>query len=232
MISILLILLLATSVFAGDNAGAKFVGSPPGYVEVGPGQEIAVHLEADNLVGVKEYDILVELDPSDAFELIAWDPGTWTPTGVKVVDGAVEFGAATTEYFTGNDLTLGTLTLTTAADFTTDTEALIDVTRISLGPSSTDRDVFDTDDLSALVIRINSFTDPNLPLYPSVGDAIRTLRIAVGLITDPTPEELAKLDVDGKPGVTVGDALRLLRCAVGVPGVVHEPPQTVDSAQE
>ena len=83
-------MLLATQVFAGDSVGAGPTASPPGYVEVGPGQQVAVSLEA-------------------------------------------------------GDFDLGTLTLTTSPDFGTDTEARIDIVRISLGPSSTDRDVFDTD---------------------------------------------------------------------------------------
>ena len=90
MTRILLVLLLATRVCAGDDAGARFSASPPGHVEVGPGQQVAVSLEA-------------------------------------------------------GDFDLGTLTLTTSPDFGTDTEARIDIVRISLGPSSTDRDVFDTD---------------------------------------------------------------------------------------
>ena len=242
-----MLLLLATSgaVFAGDNAGAKFLASPPGVVEVGPGQELTVELEADNLVGVKQYGIVVTLDPPDAFDLDSitfatasdvldpedpdtWVPGTWISPGVLLLDDGAELGAGNfTDAFTGSDFPLGTLTLTTAADFTADTEALIDITRISLGPTSTERDVFEIDDLTSLVVRINSFIlgDVNGDLKISVGDALRTLRIAVGAISDPTPVELAAADVNGIAGVSVGDALRLLRFAVGVPGVELTPPQ-------
>ena len=54
---------------------------------------------------------------------------------------------------------MGTFTLTTSADFSSDTEATITVTRVSLGPSSTDRDVFDTDALG-LSITVNPPAPP------------------------------------------------------------------------
>ena len=240
-----LLLLASGAVFAGENAGAKFSASPPGLVEIGPGQEVTVELEADNVVGVKQYGLVVTLDPPDAFDLDSitfatasdvldpedpktWVSGTWISPGVLLLDDGVELGAGNfTDAYTGSDFALGTLTLTTAADFTADTEALIDVTRISLGPSSTERDVFEIDDLTSVVVRLNSFIlgDPTGDLKITVADALRTLRIAVGAIADPTAVELAAADVNGVAGVSVGDALRILRFAVGVPGIILEPPQ-------
>ena len=243
---LVMVLLLATSgaVFAGDNVGAEFSADPPGLPEVGPLEELTVELEADNLVGVKQYGILVEFDPPGAFDLESvtfatasdvldpedpdtWVPGTWVSPGVLLLDSGVELGAGNfTDAYTGSDFLLGTLSVTTAAGFSADTEALIDVTRISLGPSSTDRDVFEIDDLTSLVVRINSFIpgDPTQDGKVTVADALRTLRIAVGAIADPSAIELAAADVNGVAGVSVGDALRILRFAVGVPGIVFETP--------
>ena len=98
------------------------------------------------------------------------------------------------------------------------------MSRISLGPSSTDRDVFESDDLIALVARVNGYLagDVNGDLRITVADCLRALRIAVGAIPNPTECELAAVDVDGLCGVSVRDALRLLRYAVVIPGVTLE----------
>ena len=221
MIPILLLMLLATQVFAGDNAGARIRVHPLGYVGVGPGQEITVTVEGEYLVGVQEWDLHVGLDPPEAFdrESVALDLAAGTSVDVRVLDSIIEWEAAAPVAHTGSGCLLGKLTLNTSAGYEPGAGAAVDITRVSVGPSSTDRDEFGGDHLWAAVVQINRpvVGDANGDLKITVADALRTLRMAVGGISICNTAE-----IPGCPDrtATVGDALRLLRYAVGVPEVL------------
>ena len=229
MAPMLLILLLATSVLAGDNAGARFRVHPLGYVGVGPGQEITVIVEGDYLVRVHEWDIHVELDPPDAFDLesVALDLAAGTSVDVRVLDGVIEWEATAPVAHTGSGHLLGKLTLNTSARYDAGAGAAVDITGVSVGSSSTDRNEFGGDHLWDVVAKINRpvLGDANGDLTITVADALRTLRLAIGVIGD-LPPCYRLLPIEPPcPGPTVGDALRILRYAVGVRGVVLVPPQ-------
>ena len=142
-----------------------------------------------------------------------------------LVDGTIELGTAWSrgEAYTGYGYSLGMVAVTTAASFTTDTQAYIRVTRVSLGHFLTDRDV-----VGGAALQINGYIlgDPTGSMPEggiTVADALRTLRNAVGVM-EATQEDSIWCGVDGKAGVTVGDALRFLRYAVGLPAVLLIPP--------
>ena len=103
-------------------------------------------------------------------------PGIELPADGQVKSGAASFGAAV-----DGDAALGTFTLTTTDGFTADTEATITVSSLSIGPTSTDRDVFDAAALELSVtvnppappvieptLSANSLTDVSLD-YSAVG---------------------------------------------------------------
>jgi hypothetical protein len=159
------LLALCSASTAGDNAGV--VVSIDGDTEisgVGAGATVEVALSAAGMVGVKQFDVTLTVSPADAFDLssatfaqnsaFTISPGVEFPADGQVKSGAASFGAAV-----DGDAGLGTFTLTTSAGFSSDTEATITVTRVSLGPSSTDRDVFDTDALG-LSITVNPPAPP------------------------------------------------------------------------
>jgi hypothetical protein len=159
------LLALCSASTAGDNAGV--VVSIDGDTEisgVGAGATVEVALSAAGMVGVKQFDVTLTVSPADAFDLssatfaqnsaFTISPGVEFPADGQVKSGAASFGAAV-----DGDAGLGRFTLTTSADFSSDTEATITVTRVSLGPSSTDRDVFDTDALG-LSITVNPPAPP------------------------------------------------------------------------
>ena len=157
-LAIAMLLALCGAAIAGDNAGV--VVSLDGAAEVsdvGAGGTIEVALSATGLVGGKQFDVTLTVSPADAFDLAASafaqnpaftiSPGVEFPADGEVKSGAASFGAAVE-----GDGALGTFTLTTSASFTSDTEATITVSRLSLGPTSTDRDVFEADDLGISII--------------------------------------------------------------------------------
>ena len=151
---------MGASAFAGQNADVAFIlDTPTESAGIGPGDSESVTLTifAAGMAGVKQYDIIVQVDPADAFDL---DATVYTPGNVaflvpgKEVDaaaGTVKIGAANLLGTVDGDEVLGTFAFTTAAGFTTNTEAQITVSRISLGPSSSDRDVFEAADLGLTV---------------------------------------------------------------------------------
>ena len=144
-----LLLALAAAVSAGDNAGATFsLTSAAEFDGVGPGETVTVEIAASGLVGVKQVDIYLAASPADAFDLAATAytvPAGFIAPGAPSVIGTDTVRAAAANFLAGTDgdLALGTITLTTAAGFTAETEATITVATISVGPSSSERDVFD-----------------------------------------------------------------------------------------
>ncbi len=160
------LLALSGAAFAGDNAGVVVsLDSDAEVSGVGAGATIDVALSASGMVGVKQFDVTITVSPADAFDLSATtfaqnaaaftiSPGVEFPADGEVKSGAASFGAAVE-----GDASLGTFTLTTSASFTEDTEATITVTRVSIGPTSTDRDVFDADALG-LSVTVNPPAPP------------------------------------------------------------------------
>jgi len=168
-LALAMLVALCGAAIAGDNADV--VVSLDGAAEVsdvGAGGTIEVALSATGMVGVKQFDVTLTLSPADAFDLAAStfaqnpaftiSPGVEFPADGQVKSGAASFGAAVE-----GDGALGTFTLTTSDSFTSDTEATITVSRLSLGPSSTDRDLFDAD-----AIGISITVNPPAPPAPPV----------------------------------------------------------------
>jgi len=189
-LAIAMLLALCGAAIAGDNANV--VVSLDGATEVagvGAGATIEVGLSGSGLVGVKQFNVTLTVSPADAFVLdvanatfaqnaaaFTISPGVEFPAEGQVKSGAASFGAAV-----DGDAALGTFTLTTSDSFTADTEAMITVSELSIGPTSTDRDVFDAGTLGVSVtinppappvtepaLSANSLTDVSLD-YSSVG---------------------------------------------------------------
>ncbi|MDQ1306122.1 MAG: large repetitive protein, partial [Actinomycetota bacterium] len=149
-LAIAFLLVVVGTAFAGQNAGVTFaLDSPAEFTGIGPGNNtVTFTLSAAAVVGVKQYDVTVKVTPADAFDLnaTAFAPGNTAflvpGKEVNVTAGTVKIGAANLLASVDGALVLGTFTFTTAAGFTTSTEATISASLISLGPSSSNRDIF------------------------------------------------------------------------------------------
>jgi hypothetical protein len=159
------LLALSGAAIAGNNAGVVVSLDSDAVVSgAGAGTAIEVALSASGMVGVKQFDVTITVSPAGAFDLSATtfaqnsaftiSPGVEFPADGQVKSGAASFGAAVE-----GDGGLGTFTLKTSDSFSADTEATITVTRVSLGPSSTDRDVFESDALG-LSVTVNPPAPP------------------------------------------------------------------------
>ena len=139
-----LLLALANAASAGDNAGAAFsLKSADKIAEVGPGETVTMQIAASGLVGVKEIEIFLAVSPASAFDLAATAfevPTAWIAPGPPSIVSTDTAPTARANFFSA--------ALTTAADFTFETEATITVEKISIGPSSSERDEFDGGDLA------------------------------------------------------------------------------------
>jgi hypothetical protein len=117
------------------------------------------------MVGVKQFDVTLEVSPAEAFDLTASSfvndakftisPGVEFPAAGQVKSGAAILGASSVS---GSNA-LGTFTLTASSTMTTATTATITVVRVSLGPSSSARDVFETAALN-LSVTVNPPAPP------------------------------------------------------------------------
>jgi len=149
---------LCGAAFAGDNADVVIsLDTPAEISDVGPGETVQVTLSAVGMVGVKQFDITLEVSPADAFDLSAtiFDPSAFLPGSISPgaefpAEGQVKSGAANFTSAKDGDGPLGTFTLTTS-DAIGDS-VVITVMRVSLGPTSTARDEFGADALGLSII--------------------------------------------------------------------------------
>ncbi len=125
---LLVLLALATAIKAGDNIGARFnmVRDNP-TLDIGPGTIVPVHIAASNLVGVKKVEIVLALSPENAFDLAAT---------------SYELPTAWLWPQTRGNADLFRAELTTAADFTDQTQATVTVEKIAIGTSAPAGDEF------------------------------------------------------------------------------------------
>lgn len=169
--ALVLFLALAGGAFAGDNAGATFSLSSATTVSgVGPGQTVSLEVAGTGFVGIKNLDVYVRFSDAAAFDLsnvtITTSGGmaSWIALAGLVESGTtdlVRVGSATFgSAFTGD--ASFTINAVTSSSFTSSTEATIEIERISLGPSSSVRDVF-TSEVLGLVLQLNPpVSDPVL----------------------------------------------------------------------
>ncbi len=127
--------------------------APEGWQERAPGQQVTITFEGIGLAQVRQFEIIIEPQPANAFDLEA---AVFTPqapfitpfaTGIQLDDGIMRIGGASlAEVVTGNR-TFGTLTLTTKSGLGSLRDTSLRVTLISLGPSSQDRERYEGEEL-------------------------------------------------------------------------------------
>ena len=150
---------LAPAAIAQDNSAVRFsMESPASYSEVGPGEIVEISISASNIAGASQVEIVLELDPAEAFDLTL---STFSTTGSPFYlapgldplgEGTVRGGGASPGDTVSGDGLLGTFRIVTAAQFTVQTPASISVDLISIGMSVTQRDEFTRAELGMRVL--------------------------------------------------------------------------------
>ena len=117
----------------------------------GPGQEISLIFEVEGADEVRQFDIKLEAEPASAFDLGKAEATLETPFVTPVPNGVVVtgaevrvLGASLTTSVTGSHV-LATLRVRTASGYDASDEVRLVLTKLSLGPSSGERDEYDTD---------------------------------------------------------------------------------------
>lgn len=125
---------------------------------IGPQEDIVVTFKALGMREIGQFDIIMEPDPPTVFDIAA---SIFMPDGPFITmdkgveqqeDGKVRLIGVDLQKSTNGDATLGTLKLKTVADFSTRDELRLRVVFFSIGPSSTERDNYETEDLSLGVL--------------------------------------------------------------------------------
>jgi hypothetical protein len=145
-----------TATLSGDFAGAIRIEGQ-GWPADGGSQELTLTFQLEALADVGQAELRVRPEPAAAFDLTgasfaAAQPFITFGNGVQLEthDGGSELriGGASLGTRVSGDAPLGTLTIRTSSDFASHPEATLVVTALSLGPSSSQRDVYDRSTLN------------------------------------------------------------------------------------
>ncbi len=112
---------------------------------------------ATGMSNVKQFELDLEFDPRHAFDLaparfVGTAPFVAPGAGVQPLSGRLKVGAASFTGATEGDAVLGTLTLRTSETVTVLVQAHIRVALFSIGPSSTNREDYEGDDLNMGIV--------------------------------------------------------------------------------
>ena len=128
------------------------------WAATGPGQAVELTFDAAGLDQVVQFELIVETEPVDLFDFNASSFAPQGPfvtfgSGVEAIGGnRLRFGGANLRSPVAGDRTLGTLFLTTATGFSAASSALVRLVFFSIGPSSSERDSYDGDQLNMGVV--------------------------------------------------------------------------------
>ena len=204
-IALALFLALVIGAFAGDNEGATFtLTSETTLRGVGPGETVSLEISGADLVGVRNLDVTIEVSDAANFDLSAATLSLGTEFSGFL---GAEFPAQI-ETDTPNRARLGaakpaalgaavdgagsfTLSVPTSADFTSGTQATVSVAIISIGPSASERDAFDSAALG-LDVEINPpVSDPTLTAASATDVSVDFSSVGSGAAADGSDGEVS-----------------------------------------
>jgi hypothetical protein len=123
-----------------------------------PGQDVELTFIASGLSNVKQFEMRLRLDPDAAFDLasssfVPMQPFIAPPTTIeRTAEGQWRTGGASVTRVVEGEATLGTIKLKTANGFDAGTQVRVQVEFFSIGPSFSDRDDYNANDLKLGVI--------------------------------------------------------------------------------
>lgn len=211
-LAVALLLAVGGAADAGVNAAATFaIDTDTEITGVGPGAQVAVTVSAAGLVNVKQLEVTFQVSPASAFVMSsstftlgggfasALSPGVEFPQADQVKGGgAILIGSAV-----NGASVLGTLTLTTAADFTSNTQATITVFKVGVGPTSTTKDIFTATSVPALTVTPGAVVTVN---PPAPAPTVTSIAPTSGPITGGTAVTITGTNFVAGATVSVGGA--------------------------
>lgn len=149
---------LSQSVALDGDYASEFVIGGDAWSASSGGQEVTLLLSGRDLVDVRQLELIIEPTPPSAFDLESAaftpdDPLVTLGKGVELIDGdRLRLGGASVSDPIAGDQQFGTFTLRTSEGFTPSTGAQLEVTFLSLGPTSNDRDEYRQENLGLGVV--------------------------------------------------------------------------------
>lgn len=114
-------------------------------------QEMTITFQMDGMAGVGQFEMRVTPEPANAFDVdgavfAAAQPFV-TPfaSGIQIEGGAMRMGGASLGSGVDGTASLGTLTIRTSSSFNSFTNARLVISALSVGPSSSQRDGYESD---------------------------------------------------------------------------------------
>lgn len=155
----------------------KITGGP--WLATEPEQPLALTFTANGLAGVKQFDMVVRLDPADAFDasslrFITEGPFI-NPVGVDLLSEVeVKTGAAILGTAVDGEMLLGTLMMQTSAQFDPALSARLVIQSFSIGPTSFERDTYTESNLELSIV----VSEGEMPTVVDVGSwgSVKALR--------------------------------------------------------
>ena len=143
---------------AGDFASELRVTDGP-WRATEPGHPLTLTFTASGLAGVKQFDLVVRLEPPDAFDATSMRFVTDSPFtnpvagGVdKISESELKMGAAILGAAIDGERALGTLMIQTNTDFSAALAARLVIQSFSIGPTSFERNEYDESQLKLEVL--------------------------------------------------------------------------------
>lgn len=142
--------IVASTALAGDYVAAISISASP--TTLGASGLISMVFNAEGLKGVRQFELRVQPEPSNAFDASG---AVFTPTqpfvtpfasGIQIEGSVMRMVGASLSSVVDGAATLGTLTIRTSSTFGSFASARLMVTLLSIGPSSSQRDEFNTFD--------------------------------------------------------------------------------------
>jgi hypothetical protein len=134
----------------------KVTGGP--WLASAPEQPLALTFTASGLAGVKQFDMVVRLEPADAFDASSFrfitESPFLNPVGVDLLSevelktGAAILGTTAVD----GEWLLGTLMMQTSAQFDPSRPARLVIQSFSIGPTSFERDTYTESDLELSIV--------------------------------------------------------------------------------
>lgn len=136
----------------GGYAGQiRIVGD--GWPADNSAQELTLTFQMEGLAGVRQFELRVQPEPASAFDASG---AVFTPTqpfvtpfasGIQMEGTVMRMGGASLSSVVEGTAALGTLTIRTSSSFNTFTDARLVVSLLSIGPSSSQRDEYESETL-------------------------------------------------------------------------------------
>ncbi len=116
-------------------------------------QDLSLTFQMEGLAGVRQFELRVQPEPANAFDMdtaifAAAQPFV-TPfaSGIQIEGNVMRMGGASLGAGVDGTAALGTLTIRTSSSFNSFTDARLVVTLLSIGPSSSQRDEYQSETL-------------------------------------------------------------------------------------